>query len=147
MERAFDLSSTFIHLADGGSAEPVEVTRSLWRGSAGGRRCDRLVGTFDFASSRDLHSTMQEMHPEADEVLFLVSGAIDVVLGDGDEERSIPLGAGEAAIVPRGVWHRLVMRSPGRLLFINSRTGMQSRSISRRSIRSAGEGSDRCSPT
>ena len=128
MQPAFDLSSTFVHLADGGSAEAVDVTRSLWRGSAGGRRCDRLVGTFDFASARDLHSSMQEMHPEADEVLFLVSGAIDLVLDDGDEERTIPLGPGQAAIVPRGVWHRLVMRNPGRLLFINSRTGMQTRS-------------------
>jgi mannose-6-phosphate isomerase-like protein (cupin superfamily) len=70
---------------------------------------------------------MQEMHPEADEVLFLVSGAVDVVLQNADAERTIALEAGQAAIVPRGVWHRLVMRHPGRLLFINSRTGMQSR--------------------
>ena len=27
----------------------------------------------------------------------------------------------------RGIWHRLMMRDPGRLLFINIRTSMQSR--------------------
>ena len=67
------------------------------------------------------------MHPLADELLILVSGAIDVKLDESGAERTIALEAGEAAIVPRGVWHRLVMRRPGRLLFINSRTDMQSR--------------------
>ena len=60
-------------------------------------------------------------------MLYVVSGAIDVVLQDGDAERTIALEAGEAAVVERGVWHRLVMRRLGRLLFINSRAGMQDR--------------------
>jgi mannose-6-phosphate isomerase-like protein (cupin superfamily) len=128
MAQAFDLSTTFIHLSDRGGAEPVKLTPSFWRGSAAGRLYDRLVGAFDFSSSEDIHSSMQEMHPGADEVLFLVSGAIDVVLEEADVERTIALEAGQAAIVPRDVWHRLVMRQPGRLLFINSRTAMQTRS-------------------
>ena len=74
-------------------------------------------------------------------MLFLVSGAIDVALQEGDAERTVALEAGQATIVPRGVWHRLVMRQPGRLLFINSRTGMQSRNASRSAIRGAREGS------
>jgi len=126
MAQTFDLSSTFIHLADGGGAEPVKVTPAFWSGAAG-KRYDRLVGVFDFRSSKDLHSSMQEMHPLADEVLFLVSGAIDVTVEEGDIERTIALEAGQVAIVPRGAWHRLVVRQPGRLLFINSREGMQSR--------------------
>ena len=60
-------------------------------------------------------------------MLFLVSGALDVVLEEAGLERTIALEAGSAAIVPRGVWHRLAMRAPGRLVFINSRTGMQTR--------------------
>ena len=128
MAGTYDLSTTFVHLGRGGAAESVEVTPSFWRESSAAGRYDRLVGVFDFRSSDDLHSSTQEMHPEADEVLFLVSGAIDVVLEEGDEERISALEAGHAAIVPRGVWHRLVMRRPGRLLVINSRTGMQSRS-------------------
>jgi len=130
MARAFDLSTTFVHLRDGGGAEPLRPTPSFWSGSAG-TLTDRVVGAIDFDSSKDLHSSMQEMHPEADEVLFLVSGAIDIALQEGDAERTVALEAGHAAIVPRGVWHRLVMRQPGRLLFINSRTGMQSRNASR----------------
>lgn len=67
------------------------------------------------------------MHPEADELLVVVSGAIDVLLEEDGAERVVPLTAGRAAIVPRGVWHRLVVCEPGRLLFVNSRTGMRSR--------------------
>jgi mannose-6-phosphate isomerase-like protein (cupin superfamily) len=130
MARSFDLATTFVHLRDGGGAEPVKITPSFWSGSGAGRVYDRMVGAFDFQSSRDLHSSMQEMHPLADEVLILVSGAIDVILEEAGVERTIALEAGQAAIVPRGVWHRLVMRRPGRLLFINSRTDMQSRSHS-----------------
>lgn len=139
MARAFDLSTTFVHLRDGGDAETLRPTPAFWSGSEGTH--DRVVGIIDFDSPKDLHSSMQEMHPEADELLFLVSGAIDVALQVGDAERTVALEAGCAAIVPRGVWHRLVMRQPGRLLFINSRTGMQSRNASRGAIRGAREGS------
>ena len=125
MPDALDLSSTFVHLSNGGDARPVKITPSFWGDTR--RRYDRLVGSFEFTSSEHLHSSTQEMHPEADEVIFLVSGAIDVVLDEAGAERTVPLEAGRAAIVPRGVWHRLVMRQPGKLLFINSRTGMQSR--------------------
>lgn len=123
--QSFDIAKTFIDLRNGGSATPVDVTPSFWR--AAQQRDGLVIGAFDFASSRDLHSSTQEMHPEADEVLLLVSGALDVVLEQDDAQRTIALKTGQAAIVPRGVWHHLEMREPGRLLFINSRAGMQSR--------------------
>lgn len=134
---ALELSKEFVHLADGGGAEWVELTPSFWRGGAAGARYDRVLGAFEFRSARDLHSEMQEMHPEGDEVLFLASGALDVLLDEAGAERSVALEAGQAAIVPRGVWHRLVMRRPGTLVFVNSRTGMQSRA------RGGREGGDR----
>ena len=125
MPQTIDLSTTFIHLSAGGDAEAVKVTPTFWRSS--GERYDRVAGVFEFNSAKDLHSSMQEMHPEADEVLFLVSGAIDVLLEEAEAERTVALESGHATIVPRGVWHRLIMRRPGRLLFINSRKGMQDR--------------------
>lgn len=127
LTNCFDLSRTFVHLRDGGDAEPVQPGRSFWRRSSAEALYDRLVGVFAFSTSADLHASMQEMHPEADEVLYLVSGAVDVLLDEGGAERRVALEAGRATIVPRGVWHRLVVRRPGALLFINSRTAMQSR--------------------
>ena len=81
----------------------MKVTPSFWRGSAAGKRYDRLVGVFAFRSSEDIHASMQEMHPEADEVLSLVCGAIEIVLEEGGVEPTLALEAGQAAIVPRGV--------------------------------------------
>lgn len=127
MAEAVDLSTTFVHLRSGGDAERVELTPSFWRDSTAPGRYDRLVGIFEFSTPDDLHSSTQEVHPEGDELILLVSGAIDVVLEDDGAERAVSLEAGQAAIVPRGVWHRLVMREPGKLLFINSRTRMESR--------------------
>jgi mannose-6-phosphate isomerase-like protein (cupin superfamily) len=128
MTQQFKLSSSFVHLRDGGDAGRVELTPAFWRQSASGKKQhDRIVGVFEFKTASDLHSSMQEMHPEADEVIYLVSGAIDLILDESGGERIVSLQAGEASIVPRGVWHRLVMRKPGKLLFVNSRTGMQGR--------------------
>ena len=129
MAEPIDLVRTFVHLTHSGDAEPVELTPSFWRDSCSERLYDRLVGVFPFESAEDLHASSQEVHPEADELLFVMSGAIDVVLEDGEAEQTVPLEAGQAAIVPRGLWHRLVMRQPGKLLFVNSRSGMQSRPI------------------
>jgi mannose-6-phosphate isomerase-like protein (cupin superfamily) len=124
-QRGFDLSEMFVHLTDRGDADAIAVTPAFWRSA--GTRYERVLGAFDFRSPRDLHPSQQEIHPEADEVLILVSGALDVVLEEDGSEPTIALEAGQAAIVPRGVWHRLVMRAPGRLVFINSRAGMQTR--------------------
>ena len=59
-----------------------------------------------------------EMHPDADEVIFLISGRVDVVLEEDGVENTVEVGPGQAVIVPRGVWHRVLVREPGQLLHI-----------------------------
>jgi mannose-6-phosphate isomerase-like protein (cupin superfamily) len=66
-----------------------------------------------------------EMHPHADEFLYLVEGAIDVVLRDDldrAEERRIELRAGSACVVPRGAWHRQILLAPAKMLFLTPET-------------------------
>ncbi|MBE1528523.1 mannose-6-phosphate isomerase-like protein (cupin superfamily) [Sphingopyxis sp. OAS728] len=63
-------------------------------------------------------STGWEMHPDGDEVLTLLSGQFDIVLDEGGVERTIALAPGQGALVPRGVWHRMVIKVPGELLFL-----------------------------
>ena len=58
-----------------------------------------------------------EVHPDGDEFLYLVSGAVEVVLDDGDEhavgaETRVVLRAGDAFVVPRGVWHQVLVLEP-----------------------------------
>jgi mannose-6-phosphate isomerase-like protein (cupin superfamily) len=64
-----------------------------------------------------------EVHPDGDEFLYLVSGAMELILDDGDEtaagvETKVPLGSGDAYVVPRGVWHRLEAVDPSYLIHV-----------------------------
>jgi mannose-6-phosphate isomerase-like protein (cupin superfamily) len=58
-----------------------------------------------------------EVHPDGDELLYLVEGAVTVVLDDGDAQRAgvetrVAFAAGQGCLVPRGVWHRLEFDQP-----------------------------------
>jgi mannose-6-phosphate isomerase-like protein (cupin superfamily) len=85
---------------------------------------DRLIGhlSVDTIGERD----EWEMHPDSDEFLYLVEGAIDVILRselDATEEEMIQLRAGGACVVPRGAWHRqIVVGVPCKMLFLTAET-------------------------
>src|SRR5579862_1790723 len=58
-----------------------------------------------------------ERHLDADEVLYLISGAFRLSLELEEGRAEIPVKAGQAVIVPQGVWHRLLIDEPCRYLF------------------------------
>jgi mannose-6-phosphate isomerase-like protein (cupin superfamily) len=66
--------------------------------------------------------TPWELHPDADELLYVIAGAVDVtVLGDeGCAVTSVP--AGSVFVVPRGRWHRQHARAEAALLFATGAT-------------------------
>jgi len=59
-----------------------------------------------------------EMHPDGDELLYLISGAVTVTLELSTGDVGVDLGAGDALVVPTGVWHQITMREPGQLIHI-----------------------------
>jgi len=64
-----------------------------------------------------------EVHPDGDEFLYVVSGAMELILDDGDEravgvETKVLLRSGDAYVVPRGVWHRLESVEPSYLVHV-----------------------------
>jgi mannose-6-phosphate isomerase-like protein (cupin superfamily) len=66
-----------------------------------------------------------EMHPEQDELLYLLRGAVDVFLRpdlEATEERAIHFHEGEACLIPKGMWHRQVVTSPCKMLFLTPET-------------------------
>jgi len=67
-----------------------------------------------------------ELHPDQDELLYLVSGRTDVLLRDdpgaAKSERVIELSGGQACMVPQGAWHRQVVHEPSVLLFMSPRS-------------------------
>ena len=118
MTQPLDLSTTFVHLSNGGDTELIKLTPAFWRGTTGGKRYDRLVGTFAFKSSEDLHSTMQEVHPQADELLYVVGGEGTLLLGS----QQISLQAGTFSVVPRGMTHTLQRRGSRGLILLSTLT-------------------------
>lgn len=59
-----------------------------------------------------------EMHPDGDELLYLVSGAITVTLELSGGNTRVDLGAGDAIVVPRGVWHQITTLEPAQLIHV-----------------------------
>ena len=70
-----------------------------------------------------------ELHPDADELLYLVSGRVRVRLELEHGEREVVVNAGQAIVVPRGVWHRIFIEEPGHLVHITPGPGSDHRPL------------------
>ncbi len=58
-----------------------------------------------------------ELHPDGDELLYVISGAIRVTFESSPNEHT-DLIAGDATVVPKGEWHNVHLLEPTRLLHI-----------------------------
>ena len=70
-----------------------------------------------------------EMHPDGDELLYLVSGRILVRLELEAGARDTEVRAGQALVVPRGVWHRIFIEEPGQLVHVTPGPGGEHRPL------------------
>jgi len=130
MPDGFDLLTTYIQLDDGPAARRIDVDPEFWMKIAERPHLGsgRLVGVFPY--ERDWESW--EMHPAGDEVVYLLSGVVDMVLGESSGERIVSLRAGTACVVPAGVWHSANVRVAGQALHITGGAGTQHRPRERR---------------
>ncbi|HYM01643.1 MAG TPA: cupin domain-containing protein [Stellaceae bacterium] len=126
-QSAFDLVGTYVQLSDGAGARQVPVTEDFW--SEIDDRPDLAEGRLVCVFPQRESWSIWEMHPAGDEIVCLLSGAIDLVLDDQGMERVVELRGRAACIVPRGVWHRAIVRSPGDALFITRGAGTEHRPV------------------
>jgi mannose-6-phosphate isomerase-like protein (cupin superfamily) len=123
----FDPTDTYVHIADGPAATLLEVGEDFWDTIAS--RTDlgdgRLVCAFHFSEDW----TSWEVHPAGDEIVILLSGAIDLVLDEPGGERVVPLRDRGACIVPRGVWHTARVHAPSEALHITRGAGTEHRPL------------------
>ena len=63
-----------------------------------------------------------EVHPDGDEILYVISGAVSVI-GDSNPDEPLHLGPGDACIVGRGEWHQVRVLEPVQLLHITPGPG------------------------
>ena len=69
-------------------------------------------------------SPVWEMHPDTDELFYIIEGRFEIVLLEENGERRYSAGAGSVFVVPKGVWHkpgapggaRFLYHTPGRSL-------------------------------
>ena len=69
---------------------------------------------------RDSSKHRGERHPEGDELVYLISGAVGMSFesDDAQDPKVVAVQPGQLVVVPRGMWHRLVVEEPSELLFM-----------------------------
>jgi len=123
---SFDPAETYVHLTEAGSAEPVPGGERFW--SLPEPELDRFGGGWlitEFECASDWPNW--EMHPDADEFVYLLSGAAVLLLEEPGGLREVPLVRRAAVVVPRGIWHTAKVSDPSRMLFVTRGRGTEHR--------------------
>lgn len=128
-ERALDLRQTYLHFTAGHDIERFEVGPQFWADlmSEKVRLTGRLVGSVRLAEGPLDH---WERHPQGDEFLLMLSGRCTIVLDEPAGRREVVLRAGEAFVVPKGVWHTFETQEAGDLMFATAGDGTDHRPVS-----------------
>jgi mannose-6-phosphate isomerase-like protein (cupin superfamily) len=71
--------------------------------------------------------TSWEMHPAGDELVYVVSGAIELVLEESGGPRTVALPEKTGFLVPRGVWHTANSRAPSDVPHVTPGSGTQTK--------------------
>jgi mannose-6-phosphate isomerase-like protein (cupin superfamily) len=128
-DRGLDLRQTYLHFTEGHDIERLEVGPQFWADlmSEKLRLTGRMVGCVRLSEGPLDH---WERHPKGDEFLMLLSGRCTIVLDETAGRREVTLQAGEAFVVPKGVWHTFWTQEAGDLLFATAGDGTDHRPVS-----------------
>jgi mannose-6-phosphate isomerase-like protein (cupin superfamily) len=118
---------TYVHLAEDGKADSVSG-ESFWQLPPS--ELDTfgkgwLISEFTFMEDWPTW----EMHPHGDEFVYLLSGAVDLLLDRGSAVQTIVLNGNGAVVVPQGVWHTAKVRAPSRMLHVTRGEGTRTRAV------------------
>lgn len=115
---------SYVYLAEDGSSQCFSA-ETFWQPD----EMEKVDGSgwliSEFAFTEDWPTW--EMHPEGDEFVYLLSGAVELQLEQGDGIQAIALRGSGAVVVPRGVWHTAKVREPSRMLHVTRGAGTQNR--------------------
>lgn len=119
-------ATTYLRLKPDGMAEQLPVGQSFWpdlmAGKYGSFHHEYLVTT----SSFDENWPAWENHPNGDELVFLLSGAVDFILDLPTGQQVVQVRKpGDYAFVPKGTWHTANPLQPTTMLFITAGEGTQ----------------------
>lgn len=127
MAKVFTLDGTYIHLTPDDSARAIEGGDPFWATIQ--ERSDLDEGRLMGVTGQGKDWDHWERHPAGEEILTLLSGEMELILDmEGGEQRAV-LKAGQTFIVPRGIWHRAIVREAGRLMFVTPGAGTEHRPV------------------
>ena len=116
---------TYVHLAHDGKAQEIPGD-SFWQlPEATMAQLGQGWMISEFAFTEDWPNW--EMHPHGDEFVYLLAGAVDLLLERGGEVVTMTLDGSGAVLVPRGVWHTAKVRAPSRMLHVTRGAGTEQR--------------------
>lgn len=131
-QNAFDPFAAHLHLDARGDALLIDDVPGFWaalmRGDMSRADVARVAtepGYLMGAFRVDTDSDHWEVHPQGDEIIQLLSGAVDFIFREKDGERRVELRGRATCIVPRGVWHRSVAHAPSEIVFTTWGLGTQ----------------------
>lgn len=84
--------------------------------------------TFGVATMSENSPHNGEMHPDGDEVLYLISGHVRVVFPD-DPVDDIDVNPGDGLLVPKGMWHRVDILEPSQIVYLTPGPNNEYRSL------------------
>jgi quercetin dioxygenase-like cupin family protein len=84
--------------------------------------------TFGVASMSENSPHDGEMHPDGDEVLYLISGKVRVTL-ETDPAQELNMLPGDGMIVPKGIWHRVDIIEPSQIVYLTPGPGGEYRPL------------------
>lgn len=121
-----DPETSYVHLEAQGQASVVPGGEAFWSLPEGemakfGRGW--LVSEFGFSKNWP----SWEMHPAADEFVYLLSGDVEFLLDLPQGIQATRITDRGAVVVPRGVWHTARVFAPSRMLFATMGAGTQHR--------------------
>jgi mannose-6-phosphate isomerase-like protein (cupin superfamily) len=126
MNMSIDPSQTYVFLAADGSAVQLPGGAAFWsRPESELNQFGQSWLVSEFECSADWPNW--EMHPHADEFVYVLAGEATFQLQEEGGITSVPLKGRGAIVVPRGVWHTAKVPVPSRMLFVTLGAGTQHR--------------------
>ena len=123
-----DLTDTFIHLGTGPDVATIDVDETFW--ATIGDRTELHTGRLVMASEMSDDWDTWEMHPEGDELIMVVRGAVRVHVdhpGGPPIETPVVVAAPHLVSMPAGAWHTMDVVEPARVVTVTWGSGTRHR--------------------
>ena len=123
-QSALNINSTYLRLKPNGMADKLPAGPEFWPDLIAGKLGDFHNEYLVVISSFDQNWPTWERHPNGDEMIFLMSGAVDFILETEQGEQVVEVRKpGDFAFVPKGTWHTANPLQPTTMLFITAGEG------------------------